>query len=160
MVKKEESFFSTNPEKAASRVAINGVMLASIFVMLAVVFLDLEKFNTLAVIQMVLSIPLLFISSLAYSKLGYWKETKLWDSLGYFTNTIGNLFMINAIGLLASAISIRVSYVYFGLTILLLLIYSSINIFYTKSYGRKLFKLLFSLVILLSGGILPLILHL
>jgi len=31
-------FFSTNPEKAASRVAINGVMLGSIFVMLAVIF--------------------------------------------------------------------------------------------------------------------------
>jgi hypothetical protein len=52
-------------------------MLASIFVMLAVIFL--EKFNLLGVMEMVLSIPLLFISSLAYAKIGYWKETKLWD---------------------------------------------------------------------------------
>jgi len=156
-MKKQDNLFSTNPEKAASKVAINGVMLASIFVMLAVVFLDLEKFNTIAVIQMVLSIPLLFISSLAYSKIGYWKETKLWDLLGYFTNNFGNLFMINAIGLLASVISITFSYIYFGITIFLFLTYSIINIVYTRMYGRKLFKFLFSLAILVIGGILPLI---
>ena len=156
-MKKQDNLFSTNPEKVASKVAINGVMLASIFVMLAVVFLDLEKFNTIAVIQMVLSIPLLFISSLAYSKIGYWKETKLWDLLGYFTNNFGNLFMINAIGLLASVISITFSYIYFGITIFLFLTYSIINIVYTRMYGRKLFKFLFSLAILVIGGILPLI---
>lgn len=156
-MKKGAGIFSTNPEKAASRVAINGVMLASIFVMLAVVFLDIEKFDKAAIIQMILSIPFLFISSLAYSKLGYWKETKLWDTFGYFTNTIGNLFMINAMGLLAAVISLRFSFVYFGIMIILLVLYSSINIFYTKSLGTKLFKLLFSLAILFFGGILPLI---
>ena len=160
MVKKKSPLFSTNPEKAASKVAINGVMLGSIFVMLAVVFLELEKFNVVAVIEMVLSIPLLFVSSLAYSKIGYWKEIKLWDGLGYFTNTLGNLFMINAIGLLASVISLMLSFVYFGTTILLLLVYSSINLYYTKSYGPKIFKFLFSLLILFFGGILPLIIHL
>ena len=156
-MKKEENLFSTNPEKAAARVAINGVMLASIFVMLAVVFLDLERFNKVAVMQMVLSIPCLFISSLAYSKLGYWKETRLWDIFGYLTNTFGNLFMINAIGLLAAAISIAFSWVYFGITLLLLLFYSLVNIFYTKAFGKKIFKFLFSLAIIVIGGIFPLI---
>ena len=155
-MKKERDIFSTNPEKAASRVAINGVMLSSIFVMLAVVFSEPGKFARVAVIQMVLSIPFLFVSSLAYSKIGYWKETKLWDSLGYFSNTFGNLFMINAIGLLASALSLIVSFVFFGIIISLLFIYSCINIYYTKSYGSKIFKFLFSLIILFFGGILPL----
>ena len=113
--------FTTNPEKAASRVAINGVMLASLFVMLAVVFLEPEKFHILAIAQMILSIPFLFVSSLAYSKIGYWKDTALWELLGYFTNTFGNLFMINAIGLLASRISNSIAFLYFGLTISLLL---------------------------------------
>ena len=154
---KEMGAFTTNPEKAASKVAINGVMLASLFVMLAVVFLEPEKFNTFAIAEMVLSIPFLFVSSLAYSKIGYWKETKLWDIFGYFTNTIGNLFMINAIGLLAASLSMALAYSYFGVTVFLLLAYSSINVFYSKFFGRKLFKFLFSVALIFLGGILPLL---
>ncbi|TAK95452.1 hypothetical protein EPO05_04090 [Patescibacteria group bacterium] len=156
-MKKEDEFFSTNPEKATSRVAINGVMLASIFVMLAVIFLDYEKFNFLATAQMVLSIPFLFVSSLAYSKIGYWKETRLWDSLGYFTTTFGNYLMINAMGLVAAGISYPLAYSYFGLTIILLLTYSSINIYQTKLVKKQLFKFLFATAIIFLGGILPLI---
>src|SRR3989344_4688002 len=126
---KKENIFSTNPEKASARVAINGVMLASIFVMLAVVFLDLDKFNHWAVVQMVLAIPFLYVSSLAYSKLGYWKETKLWDAFGYFSNTLGNIFLINAVGLFALTLSFLFSIFYFLITIARLFIYSSINIY-------------------------------
>lgn len=158
-MKKEEHPFATNPEKAAARVAINGVMLASLFVMLAVVFLEPEKFNQWSIAQMLFSIPLLFISCLSYAKIGYWKNIKPWNALGYFTNTFGNLFMINAIGLLAARLSYSISYYYFGLTVLLLLIYSSISITHTKSVRMKLFSLIFSLAIIFVGGILPLLWH-
>ncbi|MBT3691428.1 hypothetical protein HOG16_04260 [Candidatus Woesearchaeota archaeon] len=158
-MKRKENIFTTIPEKASARVAINGVMLASVFVMLAVIFLELDKFNPLAVAQMILSIPLLYVSSLAYSKLGYWKETKRWDIFGYFTNTIGNLFLINGIGLVASILSFTVSFIYFGLMILLLFVYSYINVSHTKRIAPKLFKFLFSLAILFFGGILPLLLQ-
>ena len=158
-MRKEKNIFTTIPEKSSARVAINGVMLASVFVMLAVIFLELDKFNHIAVIQMILSIPLLYVSSLAYSKLGYWKETKRWDMFGYFTNTLGNLFLINAIGILASKISFMVSFIYFGVIVLLLFMYSYINVSHTKRIGPKLFKFIFSLVILFLGGILPLLLQ-
>lgn len=148
--------FETNPEKAASRVAINGVMLASIFVMLAVIFLDLDKFRSFAVIQMVMSIPFLFVSSLAYSKIGYWKQIKAWDIFGYFTNTIGNLLMLNSIGLISTKVSENFALIYFLTILILLFIYSVINIYYTRSYGVKIFKFLFSVLIIIFGGILPL----
>lgn len=159
-MKKESKTCPSNPEKAASRVAINGVMLASIFVMLAVVFLDPEKFNLFAVIQMFISIPFLFVSSLAYSKIGYWRETKIWDSLGYLTHTFGNFFMLNAMGLLASQISSTLALVYFGITIILLLIYSLINLIYgDKSFKNQIAKFLFSTSIIVLGGILPIFLN-
>ncbi|HIH17960.1 MAG TPA: hypothetical protein HA282_01155 [Nanoarchaeota archaeon] len=156
-MKKEQGIFTSNPEKAASRVAINGVMLGSIFVMLAVVFLEHDNFHPMAITQLVLSIPFLFVSSLAYAKIGYWKDTKHWDSFGYFTNTFGNFFVINAIGLISSGVSRVLAFSYFALIILLLLIYSYINISYTRSYVSKSFKFLLSLAIIFFGGILPLL---
>jgi len=146
-----------NPEKAAARVAINGVILASLFVMLAVIFLEPEKFNFMAIAQMVLSIPFIFVSSLAYSKLGYWEETKIWDLFGYLTYSFGIFFMINAVGLIASSISLPLSFLYFGLIFFLLLAYTSINIFHGRSSRAQLLKFLFASVILFWGGIVPLL---
>lgn len=153
--------FRTNPEKAASRVAINGVMLASLFVMLAVVFLEPEKFHYLAIVQMVLSVPFLFVSSLAYSKIGYWDEVAGWSIFGYVTLTFGNMFTINAVGLLASSISISLSYTYFVLIISLLLVYSVLNVSTHKthvSFRRQSFKFFMSLMIIIFGGLIPLLL--
>jgi len=150
--------YSTNPEKAASRVSINGVMLASLFVVLTVIFLEPEKFDLLVVAQLVLAIPFLFVSSLAYSKIGYWKQIRLWDVLGYFTNTLGNLLIINAIGLMVSVISISLALLYFGLMIGLMFIYSLINVIYIRTtWSEKILKFLFLVVILFIGGILPLL---
>lgn len=156
-MEKEPKIFKLNPEKAAARVAINGVILASLFVMLAVIFLEPERFNFMAVAQMVLSIPFIFVSSLAYSKLGYWKETKLWDLFGYLTYSFGIFFMINAIGLISSNISLPLAFLYFGLIICLLLIYSLINIFHGRSLRTQSLKFLLAAAILFSGGVLPLL---
>ncbi len=145
-----------NPEKAASRVAINGVMLASLFVVLTIIFLDPKKFDAFATAQLVLAIPFLYVSSLAYSKIGYWEKTRLWNALGYFTNTIGTLLLINAIGVLVSSISVPLAIVYFGIMILLLLIYSLINVLYNrKTLLEKILKFSFSTAILLAGGLFP-----
>lgn len=160
MENKKTGAFVTNPEKAASRIAINGIMLASLFVILAILLdSNFKEISGPAIYQMVLAIPLLFVSSLAYAKIGYWKETKLWDKFGYFTNTIGNLFVINAIGLLVSENAKTLALLYFILMIVLMLIYSLINISYNPHLLKtKIFKFLFSTVILFLGGILPLIL--
>ncbi len=152
----KEYFFRTNPHKSANKVTINSIMMGSLFFMLTLIItLDPEKFSPLIISQLFLAIPMLYVSSLAYSKIGYWKETYEWNTLGWFTNTIGNLFVINAIGLLAAKFNSNLAYVYFFLFCLLMIIYTLINIKHNqKIWPQKIFKLIFLLVIILFGGIL------
>lgn len=158
-MKEEPILLPPNPEKAASRVAINGVMLASLFVILSVVFLNPDQFRVVGIAQILFSIPFLFVSSLAYSKVGYWKETRLWNAFGYVTLTFGNFFMINAMGLFVAKISYELAMIYFAITIILLIAYSLVQINYRRSPSGQLIKFLFSSSIILIGGIIPLIVH-
>lgn len=152
----EEYIFRTNPHKSANKVTINSIMMGSLFFVLTLIItLDPNKFSPLIVSQLFLAIPVLYVSSLAYSKIGYWKETYEWNALGWFTNTIGNLFVVNAIGLLAAKFSATLSYIYFFLFCLLMAIYTLINIKHNqKIWPQKIFKLIFLLIIIFFGGIL------
>ena len=103
-------------------------------------------------------LPLLFVSSLAYAKVAYWKETKLWDRLGWFTNHFGSVFILNVVGLITATFSKNISFLYFGSTIFLMLIYSAINVIYKPAdLGPKLLKFLLFVGTMFLGGILPLI---
>ncbi len=107
----EEHLVETNPQKSANKVTINSFMMGSLFFILTLIItLDPNKFSHAVIYQLVLAIPLLYVSSLAYSKLGYWKEVHEWDALGWLTNTTGNLFVINSIGLVASKFSHNLAY--------------------------------------------------
>ena len=152
----EEFIFKTNPQKSANKVTINSFMMGSLFFVLTLIItLGADKFSFPIICQLFLSVPLLYVSSLAYSKIGYWKDTYEWDALGWFTNTIGNLFIINAIGLLAVKFSLTLAYIYFALFSLLMIIYTIINIRQSKKIlHEKLFKLAFLLVIVFLGGII------
>ena len=154
-----KTIFRTNPQKASARVAINSFMVGSIFVILSIIWsLNPKAFPQIITIQLVMAIPFLYISSLAYAKIGYWNETKLWDGFGWFTNNLGNGFILNAIGLMVATINMPVALLYFGITIALMLIYSLINLVDAPYLFReKMFKFLIFLVILFLGGILPLI---
>ncbi|MFA5051227.1 MAG: hypothetical protein WC499_03885 [Patescibacteria group bacterium] len=155
----KDDFFTTNPHKSISKVTINSFMMGSLFFVLTLIItLSPERFSPLVIYQLVLAIPLLFVSSLAYSKIGYWKETSGWNTLGWFTNNIGNLFVINAIGIVAAKFNLILAYVYFSIFSILMIIYTLINIKYNKKKTvSKIFKLIFLLVIIFLGGILPLI---
>jgi len=152
----EKYIFQTNPQKSANKVTINSLMMGSLFFILTLIItLDPNKFSPAIIFQLFLAVPMLYVSSLAYSKIGYWKETFEWDALGWFTNTIGNLFVINAIGLLALKFSQTLSVLYFSLFCLLMIIYTFINIRQNKKIlFEKIFKLVFLLVIVFFGGIL------
>ncbi|MEK6963242.1 MAG: hypothetical protein AABX70_02355 [Nanoarchaeota archaeon] len=156
-MKKEEDFFQTNPQKASAKVTINSFMMGSLFFILTLIWsLNPEKFSPSIIAQLVLAVPLLFMSSLAYSKIGYWKEIKLWDYLGWFTNNIGNIFILNVIGLMTAMFYPTLAWIYFSLIIVLMGVYSWINCIYNPhSLREKAFKLIFFLVVLLLGGILP-----
>ena len=155
-MEEKEYIFETNPQKSTNKVTINSFMMGSLFFVLTLIItLDPNKFSPAIIVQLFLAIPLLYVSSLAYSKIGYWKETYEWDTLGWFTNTIGNLFVINAIGLLALKFSPILAYIYFSLFGLLMIIYTFINIRQNKKiFHEKIFKLIFLLIIVFCGGIL------
>lgn len=158
-VEKRNLGFKTNPEKSANRVSINSFMMGSLFFILTLILtLSPEKFNMVILSQLVLAIPLLFVSSLAYSKIGYWKDTKHWDTFGWFTNNLGSIFILNVVGLITATFSKNLAFAYFGLTLILMLIYSSINVLNNPSnLKEKTFKFLFFVAILFLGGIMHLI---
>jgi len=152
----KEHFFQTNPAKSANKVTINSFMMGSLFFVLTLIItLDPNRFSKFIIYQLFLAIPLLYVSSLAYSKIGYWKETHDWNTLGWFTNTLGNLFIINAIGLLALKFSQALSELYFFTFCALMIIYTLINIRLNhKIWLQKLFKLAFLLLVIYFGGLM------
>jgi len=151
-----EFIFETNPQKSANKVTINSLMMGSLFFVLTLIItLDPKNFSPAIIFQLFLAIPLLYVSCLAYSKIGYYEETYAWDTLGWLTNTIGNLFVINSIGLLALKFGHALSVIYFSLFCSLMVIYTIINVWQNKRIlNEKLFKLFFLLVIVFLGGIL------
>jgi len=148
-----------NPEKSISRVTINGAMMGSLFFILTLIWtLGPEKFNIYIIAQLVLAIPLLFISSLAYAKVGFRSKIRLFDRFGWLTTVLGNNFILNVAGLIAATFSKTLSVIYFSLVFALILIYYAINVFhYGDSLKEELTKVFIILVIILLGGILPLI---
>jgi hypothetical protein len=151
----EQRLFKTNPQKSANKVTINSFMMGSLFFVLTLITtLGKNEFSSLIMFQLVLAIPLLYVASLAYSKVGYWKETYYWDVLGWFTNTTGNLFVMNAIGAVAATFDPVLARAYFSLFILLMFIYTAINIAgHPAAWAQKLFKLLYLLVVIFVGGV-------
>ena len=155
----KKEIFETNPAKAANKLTINAFMMGSVFFIFTLIWtLSPEKFSPIIIFQLVFAIPLLFVSSLSYSKIAYWKETELWDLFGWFTNNIANIFLLNVVGLMISQMFKTMALYYFGTIILLMFIYSAINVVYGPHLFReKLFKFLFIVAGLVLGGILPIL---
>ena len=157
----KKRIFRTNPQKASARVAINSFMIASLFVVLSIILtLGSRSFPPIAMAQLVLAIPFLFVSSLAYAKIGYWNETKLWDMFGWFTNNFGNVFILNAIGLMVAITHKPIAFVYFAITVVLMFFYSFVNVIYAPYLLReKMLKFLLFFIVLFFGGIIPLLIQ-
>lgn len=144
-----------NSQKSSSKVTINSYMMGSLFFVLTLVIaLNPNNFSPVIITQLVLAIPLLYVSSLAYTKIGYWKEIRDWDILGWFTNTTGNLMVINAVGLLANEFSSDLAHLYFYLFCFLMLIYTFINLKHNReTWITKIGKLSYLLVVVTVGGL-------
>lgn len=155
-----EYIFGTNPEKAASKVAINSFMAGGLFVVFTLIWtLSPKQFSELIILQLVLSIPLLFVSSLAYTKIGYQKDVMLWDNLAWHTNSIGNAFILNIIGLLVSTEYPYIAILYFTVITILFIIYTAINIsLHPHFVWQKIYKFGFFMFLVILLGILPLFL--
>jgi hypothetical protein len=128
------------------------------FILTLILTLNPTKFSIFVIAQIVFAIPMLFVSSLAYTKIGHWEKIKLWNTLGWFTNNIGSIFILNAIGLITAQLYRGVSFIYFVLLTILMAVYSIINVVYTpKTLKEKIFKFVFFMFVLTLGGILPLL---
>jgi len=148
--------FQTNPHKSANKVVINSFMMGALFFILTIILtLSPEKFPNLVTYQIVLAIPLLYVSSLAYAKISYSKDTELWDALGWYTSNLGNIFVFNAIGLLANQFSRSLALDYFLLFIALMTIYTGINIkLNPATWFERAYKFLFLILIMILGGLM------
>jgi hypothetical protein len=153
----KKNIFRTNPEKAASKVTINSFMMGSLFFVFTIIWtINPHHFDVLIISQLVLAIPLLFVSSLAYTKVSYRDDVKLWDYLGWHTNTIGNALVLNVVGLLVAKEYLGVALAYYFLLITLMLIYSILNIYLNpENMTGKLYKFFFFIFFLVALGILP-----
>ena len=152
--------FKENPAKADARLHINSFLLGGIFTVIALLLtLSLDKVNFIMLIELVLSIPLIFFASLSYAKLGYERNHKIWDDFGWITNNMGYLFFLNSTGLIISAFFFKsIAIIYFGLLIMLSSAYYILNIISQPGTVKEhLSKLIFFLVIILLGGILQVI---
>lgn len=154
-----KNVFQTNANKASAKITINSFMIGSLFFVLTLIWtLSPERFSIFIIAQIVLAIPMLFVSSLAYAKIGHWEEVKLWNALGWFTSNTGSIFILNSVGLVTAQIYESVALWYFVLLLILMLIYSIINVVYRRrTLKEKLFKFIFFIIFLAAGGILPLL---
>jgi len=153
-----KDIFETNSYKAQTKVTINSFMMGGLFFILTLIWsLNPYKFSIFVVAQIVFAIPMLFVSSLVYTKIGHWEKIKLWDMLGWLTNNIGSIFILNAIGLMTAQTHKIIAICYFLLLIFLMAIYSIINVIYRrKTLKEKIFKFAFFLFFIILGGIIPL----
>jgi hypothetical protein len=160
MVKKEceKCEFAKNPEKAEARLHINSFLMGSLFTVLALLWtLNQEKVSLTITLQMVLAIPLILFASLSYAKTGYERTHKIWDRFGWITNNLGYLLFLNATGLMVAAFSSKmVGVVFFGLLIFLTSTYYILNIISQPGTLKEhISKLIFWLIVIFLGGILP-----
>ncbi len=149
-----------NPHKASLRLAINAFMIGSLFIILTLIFsLGTQKFSAFIIWQVVLAIPLLFVSSLAYTKVSYREKSRLFDRYAWVTHTIGNNMVLNAFGIIAAEFSRTLGLVYFALAFVTLLAYYIIDVLHDPSQkGEDAVKVAFIGLIFLTGGVYPLLL--
>jgi len=147
---------SGSSAKASNRISLNRVLLSiAIGAFFLTVNLNEELlFEKILVLQLVLSIPLLLTSTLAYSKVGYRRKFQKWNGMGWLTFALGYAFLLNVIGiLLAKTSGITISIIFFASSWFLAIAYSLVDISYDRAVIReRIYKdLLFILVQVFLG---------
>ncbi len=133
--------FKTNPHKANSKVSINNTLIAVCLGVFSIMWaLSPERLTSEVLLQFILAIPLLYISSTAYTKVAYHDKVKPWDYFGWFTGTTGTAFVLNIFGVLTFSLGHEAMAIcYFIFTWVLLFIYTLTNIFEDKKATNKEF---------------------
>ena len=151
-----DNSFRTNPHKAAAKIQINNSLLGVCLTMFGFMWAFApERLSVQVLVQFIFAVPLLYISNNAYSKIAYWRETKIWDYFGWLTSTIAIAFVLNIIGILTFLIGHpQLTVMYFLTTWILLGIYTCVNLYYKRASKRVLlFKYVFFVLVQLLFGI-------
>jgi hypothetical protein len=146
--------------KSKLRIDINRSLLSvcfSLFVFIIAINSKILQNNIIVASELTIAIPILLSSIFARSKLAYTQRTEMWNNFGYITFTIGYAFLINVVGiLLSSLVTLYVGLLFFGLNILMSLIYSTFEIIEDKSrLSSRFYKDLFFILLIIIFGILP-----
>ncbi len=149
-------------ETAQSKTQINVAILAiaiTLFTFVITFNSEMLKTNNFLAIQLICSIPILFSASITATKLGYTKKIKIWKNYTFILFTIGQALLINSIGILiAELVSLKLGIIFFVVTIITSILYSTIRIKY-EDYNQKskFYKDLLNLLILILLGLLPIL---
>jgi len=129
-----------NPTKASSRIALNTRLIALTFsIFFLTINLRQELFSQkIVLLQLILAIPLLLTSTLAYSKVSYRERTNRWEILSWITFVLGYSFLLNIVGILVGNIAgVLLATIFFVASWILTLTYSLIDISYNKSVIKE-----------------------
>jgi len=156
----EENVKILNPEKSATRISINSSMLGILIFILTVIWtLGAKDYNQFIIFQLVLAIPMLFFSNLAYAKIGYRENSFVFDRFGWVVSTLGNNFTLNVVALIAANFYLKLSYIFVAVLFLGITIYYILNILSSDNPVRQILKLIFIYAIIVFGAIVPLVLY-
>lgn len=168
MLKGEEQQF-VEPRELEERLKIRGSdriqinnFLGAISIATLSVLLSLSKPGTFGWIfaQLAVAIPCFITSSLAYAKMTYREndEYYIWDNLGWVTHTLGYIMILNALTIMLHQRYTSISWIFIGVTILLFLIYSVLDVLAKRRrLKEKGLKLSFYIVLIFIGAILPIL---
>lgn len=150
----------TIQDKARLRMDINLWFLAIAFTLFTFIISlnpTLVKNNIFLSLQLALSIPLLFSSIFARSRLCFSSKVMGWNLYGFITFTVAYGFLINVIGiLLATLVGVKIGMIFWVANILSALFYSFLEILEDKiKFRSRLYKDAIFILILILGGLFP-----
>ena len=146
--------------KGSDRIQIINILAAvSITILSVLLGLSGQTFSNWMVVQLAASTPLLITASLAYAKTCYrpGREFRLWDRLGWVTLSLGYGLILNMLALLLFTGGYPLATGAFMATVMILfVVYSALDVAARGArLEEKLWKLIFYLVLLGAGSLLP-----
>jgi len=146
--------------KARARIDINIALLSISFLLFTLIVTikpEILSDNILLAAELTLTIPLLITSALARTKNIAYVKKDIWNNFGFITYILAYSMLINVIGMfLSSIVNIQICVIFFGMNILMALIYSVVELIENKvKLSSRFYKDALFILILVFGGVLP-----
>jgi hypothetical protein len=148
--------------KAKSKLEVDLYLLAiafTLFTFIIAINPALVRNNVFLSLQLTLAIPLLISSIFARTKQGYSEKPATWEFYGFITFILAYAFLINVVGILLSTlVSIQIGIIFWGVNVILALLYSLLEIVEDKAkISSRPWKDMVFIAIILLAGLLPIL---